>query len=309
MSNTMSSGGVLTGAAIRAAVAEGQIQIDPWVPEHVGPNSVDLRLGPTLKVYKLDRPHELPAKFQFGRGHKIYRTCVQEGEFLEGRILDMRADNPTIDLDIPERGLVLMPGILYLGCTMERTASDHYIPKVEGRSSVGRLGIKVHLTAGFGDIGFNGRWTLEIEVTHPIRVYAGERICQVYFSTPHGPIADLYHGRYQGDLEPRPSLFHLPTDSDDGPRRRSVPFHRVISVAERGFMVEVDKNIASTLRLKMGDHIMLGKHIECVITGIESSSALHKELGIYTKNCVYYMQPTTEEGRQRLKQLAAAAKR
>lgn len=188
---------VLTGAAIREAVASGEIEIDPWVPDHVGPNSVDLRLGDTLKVYSFKNPDAVPNAL----------SRVTE--------LDMRRKNPTRDLHIPKKGFVLQPGQLYLGCTVERTKSDHFIPKVEGRSSVGRLGIKVHLTAGFGDIGFNGRWTLEIEVTHPVRVYAGVRICQVYFSTPHGPITDLYSGRYQGDLEPRASRFYLPTPETD----------------------------------------------------------------------------------------------
>lgn len=304
MSST-GQGGVLTGAAIRAAVAEGLIEIDPWVPEHVGPNSVDLRLGPTLKVYAVRDGSTVPVQVKWIEddvGNEIgVPFAAKEDGYIDDRILDMRKNNPTLDVPIPEEGLVLMPGILYLGCTLERTQSNHFIPKVEGRSSVGRLGIKVHLTAGFGDIGFNGRWTLEIEVTHPIRVYAGERICQVYFSTPHGPIADLYHGRYQGDLEPRQSLFHLPTDSD-GPRLPLVPFDRVINVVGRGFLLKVDQHVAGSMRLKVGDHILLGNELECVITGVESSSALHKHLGLN-------IQPMTEEGRQRLKQLAAAAKR
>lgn len=184
-----SSGGVLTGQAIREAVKSGKIFIDPWFPEHVGPNSVDLRLSRELLVYRdgYDRHQGLPVS----RNH----------------LLDMRKTNKTWSLRIPEDGLVLEPGVLYLGCTMERTASKFFIPKVEGRSSVGRLGIKVHLTAGFGDIGFDGRWTLEIEVVHPVRVYAGERICQVYFTTPHGEIRDLYKGRYQGDTGPVASRF------------------------------------------------------------------------------------------------------
>lgn len=186
---SVSSGGVLTGQAIREAVKSGKIFIHPWFPEHVGPNSVDLRLSRELLVYTdgYDRHQGLPVS----RNH----------------LLDMRKANETRSLRIPEDGLVLEPGVLYLGCTMERTASNFFIPKVEGRSSVGRLGIKVHLTAGFGDIGFDGRWTLEIEVVHPVRVYAGERICQVYFTTPHGEVRDLYKGRYQGDTGPVASRF------------------------------------------------------------------------------------------------------
>ncbi len=299
LKTTHGIGGVLTGAAIRKAVAEGRIEIEPWVPEHVGPNSVDLRLGPLLKIYKLNNPDQIPTTFEFGDNGEVFRTGANEETHLEGRILDMRKDNPTIDLAIPEEGLVLMPGILYLGCTIERTQSNHFIPKVEGRSSVGRLGIKVHLTAGFGDIGFDGRWTLEIEVTHPIRVYAGERICQVYFSTPHGPIADLYHGRYQGDLEPRPSLFHLPTKAKES-EALWVPFDRVINVVGRGFLLKVDKNLVSVLQLQMGDHILLGQELKCVIIGVERSSTLDKHLNLK-------IQPMTREGRKKLEQIADAA--
>jgi len=183
--------GVLTGSAIREAVAEGLIEISPFILEHVGPNSVDLRLSKVLKVYPI-----------VSRDSRITSPLVRD------QYLDMRSENKVVSFEIPDEGYILLPGVLYLGCTMERTKTDHFIPKVEGRSSVGRLGIKVHLTAGFGDIGFDGRWTLEIEVTHPVRVYAGERVCQVYFSTPHGKVKDLYRGRYQGDLEPRESRFH-----------------------------------------------------------------------------------------------------
>lgn len=178
---------MLTGRAIRDAIEAGLITIDPFVPEHIGPNSVDLRLSNKLLKYKGNSDDGLP----------IY--C-----------LDMRRANPTSEITIPRDGLILEPECLYLGCTIERTHTDHFIPQVDGRSSVGRLGIKVHLTAGFGDIGFNGPWTLEIEVTHRIRVYPGVRICQVSFIRPDGPIEQLYTGRYQSSVGPAASRFHLP---------------------------------------------------------------------------------------------------
>lgn len=290
----LTTGGVLTGAAIRAAIDDGRIEIDPWVPEHVGPNSVDLRLGSVLKIYQLNRPDQLPRRGISGDDGKVYAASISSrdgGMDIEDRILDMRRANPTIDLEIPQEGLVMAPGILYLGCTVERTKSDHFIPKVEGRSSVGRLGIKVHLTAGFGDIGFDGRWTLEIEVTHPIRVYAGERICQVYFTTPHGPIGELYHGRYQGDLEPRASLFHLPNATHE---TKYVHYKRICHVPGRGFMIEVHQGLVQVMRLCVGDHIKLGKRLDCTITGIEGSTVMHDHLGLY-------ISPRDEDGRNVLK--------
>jgi dCTP deaminase len=177
---------ILTGSKIREEIEAGNIEIDPFVPEHVGPNSVDLRLGSTLLYYDLEK-------------------CSKEGYF---NILDMMKENPTIQIQIPRYGYTLLPGILYLGSTIERTWSDLYVPKVEGRSSVGRLGLKIHLTAGFGDLGFNGNWTLELEATHPLRIYPGVRICQVYFDKPFGEVKDLYRGRYQGHTEPTASRFH-----------------------------------------------------------------------------------------------------
>ena len=170
---------ILTGPAIEAAIAAGDIVIDPYIPENVGPNSVDLRLSSKLLVYVLGG----------------------------GRCLDMHEDNETTALIIPQDGLILLPGTLYLGQTIEHTETPMHIPMVEGRSSVGRLGMKVHVTAGFGDVGFRGTWTLEIEVTHPLRVYAGERVCQVYFSEVRGLIR-RYEGRYQDQDEPTPSRFY-----------------------------------------------------------------------------------------------------
>ena len=96
---------------------------------------------------------------------------------------------------IPDDGYVLRPGILYLGSTVEEAGSDFYVPCIEGRSSIGRLGISTHVAAGFGDIGFKQRWTLELTVVHPIRIYAGVRICQVYFHCVEGRKEVLYGDR------------------------------------------------------------------------------------------------------------------
>ena len=81
-------------------------------------------------------------------------------------------------LKIPKEGLLLQPGTLYLGRTLEYTETHGMVPMLEGRSSVGRLGLFVHVTAGFGDIGFCGYWTLEMFAVQPVRIYAGVAICQ-----------------------------------------------------------------------------------------------------------------------------------
>ena len=98
-------------------------------------------------------------------------------------VLDMKKPNLTKPLIIPEEGLLLETGKLYLGRTIEKTETSKFVPMLEGRSSIGRLGLFIHVTAGFGDIGFSGFWTLEIFCVQPIRIYAGVDICQIFYHT------------------------------------------------------------------------------------------------------------------------------
>lgn len=166
----------LTGPEIERLVREGKITIDPFVPEHVGPNSVDLRLHPELTVYAVPT-------------------------------LSMRGGNLTKTVKIPKEGLRLEPSELYLARTVERTRTPEHVPQVIGRSSVGRLGVSVHVTAGFGDVGFDGTWTLEISVIKPVWVFSGVRICQLSLSTIEGEVRP-YEGRYQGQVKATASRFH-----------------------------------------------------------------------------------------------------
>lgn len=157
---------ILSGAMIEEEIERGRITIDPFDVSRLNPNSYNLRLAPELLEYK-------PA------------------------VLDMKADNPTEELTIPPEGLILWPGRLYLGRTMEYTSMRDYVPMLEGRSSCGRLGMFIHVTAGFGDIGFSGCWTLEIMVQRPLRVYAGAEVCQIYYNTISGDTRLQYaRGKY-----------------------------------------------------------------------------------------------------------------
>lgn len=170
----------LTGAEIVAQHKAGRIILDPFNPHHVGPNSVDVTLSNKMLWYP-------------------------EME------LDMKKEPVTNSFTIPEEGWQLKPGHLYIGCTNERAGSDHYATTIAGRSSVGRLGIFIHVTAGFGDIGFKGRWTLEIVCIKPVMIYPNVRIAQVAFDRVEGQIDDLRYrgthgGRYQGE-GPEPSRF------------------------------------------------------------------------------------------------------
>ena len=130
-------------------------------------------------------------------------------DLMNTNYLDPRKDNPTIEYPIPENGFILYPGALYLGTTMERTFTEKYVPMISGRSSIGRLGIDIHKTEGFGDIGFDGKWTLEIVATVPVLVYPGMEICQIYFESPEGPTGIKYHGRYQNQEDVERSRFFL----------------------------------------------------------------------------------------------------
>ena len=167
---------ILSGKEI-ARIQGKDIVIDPFDPGKLNPNSYNLTLHDELMVY-------------------------------EEELLDMRVPNATRQLKIPPEGLVLEPGRLYLGRTREFTRTEHYVPMLEGRSSTGRLGLFVHVTAGFGDVGFSGYWTLEIFCVQPIRVYAGVDICQIYYHAIQGDYEPYHSGKYQNNTGIQPSLLY-----------------------------------------------------------------------------------------------------
>jgi len=153
------------------------IIIDPFRHEQVNPNSYNLTLHNELMVYEND-------------------------------VLDMKTPNPTSEMIIPEEGLLLEPNKLYLGRTVEYTETANYVPMLEGRSSIGRLGLFIHVTAGFGDVGFSGFWTLEIFCVQPIRIYPGVEICQIFYHTIEGEFEKYTSGKYQYNKGIQPSLLY-----------------------------------------------------------------------------------------------------
>lgn len=191
---------ILTGPAIKEAVARGDITIDPFKPELCGPNSYDFHLGDMLLVYE-PRNLDLASTDPEAR---IY--------------LDPHRENPTREIKIPAEGLVLEPSRLYLGCTVERIGSRCYVPQMVARSSIGRLGMFLFLNSGLGDVGFVGRWTMEIIVVHPLRVRAGDRIGQMVFSEVTGEI-QLYRGRYDKPDGVQASRAHIKLPNVDGGSR------------------------------------------------------------------------------------------
>lgn len=153
---------ILSDTRILEAIASGEIIIDPFRREHLGTNSYDVHLGKWLANY-VDTE------------------------------LDARKHNQIKVFEIPEEGLVLRPGILYLGVTEEYTETHSTVPFLEGKSSVGRLGIDIHATAGKGDVGFCNTWTLEISCTMPVRIYAGMPIGQLIYFQVDGDIENPYN--------------------------------------------------------------------------------------------------------------------
>ena len=171
---------ILSGKEILKHIGK-EIIIDPFDKKRINPNSYNLSLYKELLVY-------------------------------ENVVLDMKTKNTTSKILIPEDGLLLEPNKLYLGRTNEFTSTDKYVPMLEGRSSTGRLGLFIHVTAGFGDIGFAGYWTLEIFCVQPVKIYPNVEICQIYYHDINGEY-DLYsNGKYQNNTGIQPSLMYKDFD-------------------------------------------------------------------------------------------------
>ncbi|KAB3537355.1 dCTP deaminase [Alkaliphilus pronyensis] len=167
---------ILSGREIERKMGR-EISIEPFNKSQLNPNSYNLRLHNELLVY-------------------------------EEQILDMKKVNNAKKIVIPSEGLLLEAGKLYLGRTLEYTKTDGYVPMLEGRSSIGRLGLFVHVTAGFGDVGFNGFWTLEIFCVHPIKIYPEVEICQIFYHKIEGDYDKYKSGKYQNNKGIQPSLLY-----------------------------------------------------------------------------------------------------
>ncbi len=214
--------GILSGPEILRNVREGLIEVDPFVEANVNPNSLDLTLGRKVAVYDgvveakvWPRPLINP---DTASHHGVkYDPSVHGADPVPGthfrtkpgRCLDMSRENGVVHFDIGERGFLLLPGIMYLMHTAERVRARQHVPVLDGKSSIGRLGIKVHLTAGYGDIDFDGQYTLEVEATHPVIVYPGVRFCQIRFHTVCGELSSYqsHRSNYVGEraMGPVPS--------------------------------------------------------------------------------------------------------
>lgn len=198
---------VLLGTEIIEEYNNGKIIISPFKKDNVGPNSLDVTLSNKLVTY-------IPVELVYRETLDSYIVSPLDDPL--GTILDMAKENKFYEIEIPDEGVILVPGILYLGMTNEKAGSDHFIPMYEGRSSLARLGIQSHLSAGFGDICFKSNWTLEISVIHPTKIYHSSRIGQVYFhkvdEDARLSLIDnnkFYAGKYTNQPTPQPSKSYL----------------------------------------------------------------------------------------------------
>jgi dCTP deaminase len=209
---------ILSDTEILAARERGEIVIEPFDLTALGGNSYDVRLSPYLKIHQTRWNHVKLREFESLWKYSwrdLLGTEEGKGEsVLSGYMtdLDCRVEPRAADIQIPEDGIILIPGIMYLGSTLEYTETHGHVPYLDGRSSIGRLGVSVHETAGRGDAGFKNYWTYEITVAEPIRIYAGIKIGQLTYHSIQGKVerdhstkSTTTYGTLERDPKPQPS--------------------------------------------------------------------------------------------------------
>lgn len=170
---------ILSGSQILKEL-NNTIFISPFEITKLNSNSYNLSLSKELKTYA-DKTLDMKKKYQECQMNTII---------------------------IPDEGLILKPNQLYLGSTVERTRTTTYIPIIEGRSSLARLGLFVHITAGLGEAGFDGHWTLELSCVQPLRIYPNISICQIYYNCIYGQVDLCKSKKYQNSITAEPSKIY-----------------------------------------------------------------------------------------------------
>ena len=195
---------ILSDRSIREALAAGRIVIDPLDESMIQPSSIDVRVSNLFRVF---------------RNHSA-------------GIIDVKQDMTGLTelIEIPEDGVFMLhPGEFVLGSTLERVAvPNDLVARIEGKSSLGRLGLLIHSTAGFIDAGFDGHVTLELAnvASLPITLYPGMKIGQISFHRMSSAVDQPYgskelRSRYQGQTEPTASAIHVDFDATRRETERS----------------------------------------------------------------------------------------
>ncbi len=165
---------ILSDTRILEEIDKGTIKVEPYSRACLGSNSYDVHLGKWLAKYK-------------------------------DEILDAKKHNQIDYFEIPDDGFILQPQVFYLGVTQEYTETHAHVPFLEGKSSTGRLGIDIHATAGKGDVGFCGNWTLEISVKQPVRIYKYMPIGQLIYFPVEGEIEIAYNKKKDAKYSGQPN--------------------------------------------------------------------------------------------------------
>lgn len=168
---------MLSGMEIINQIENGNIAIEPFDKKNIGPNSYYIHMANELIVYDED-------------------------------VLECKKQNKTRKIIIPEEGYVIKPGELYLGRTVEYTKTDHYVPILSGCLSIASMGVSIHNTAGFGDNGYKGIWTLGISCIRPVRIYPNMKIGHISYFPIVGDDKIKYEGKYLGQEAPTASQIY-----------------------------------------------------------------------------------------------------
>ncbi len=173
---------ILSGDEIQRRFGN-QLLIDPFDPERLNPNSYNLSLHHELLVY-------------------------------EEVVLDAATPNRYRRIEIPADGITIQPNVLYLGRTVEHTETHDLVPIIQGRSSLGRLGLYVNPGGSLGHAGYRGTWTLEMHCVQPVRIYPGIQICQIYYVELSGKCRAYCSDKYQNSRDIQPSLIYRELGGD-----------------------------------------------------------------------------------------------
>ncbi len=168
---------ILTKSGIEQAMVDGDIKIEPFNPANLNPNSYDVTINNKIVVYT-------------------------------DPILDCRKKNPSMETVMPETGYILQPGRVYIAHTNEYTETNNLVPVLFGKSSLGRLGLSIHITAGLGDVGFKGQWVLELVATQPVKIYPNMKIAQLVYNEVSGEANTKYSGKYLDQKGNHTSDYH-----------------------------------------------------------------------------------------------------
>jgi dCTP deaminase len=190
---------LLSGEEIKRRL-EGDVRIDPFSEDRLNPNSYNLSLHHELLVY-------------------------------EEVVLDAASPNRYRRLEIPDEGITLQPNQLYLGRTVETTETHQLVPMIQGRSSLGRLGLFINPGGSIGDVGYCGTWTLEMHVVQPVKIYAGMQICQIYYSPLVGEATEYCSEKYQNSADIKPSKMYEELGGDAGDTQMELKFEELVRSA------------------------------------------------------------------------------